>query len=149
MEVEQLGRTAISDFINLIEIFNDVFENVGQIPDSEYLSRLLSNPDFKVFVAKIEGKVVGGLTVYILPQYYGTKPAAYIYDVGVTPPFQGQGLGKALIAEVCQYCAANGFADAYVAAESDDIDAVSFYRKTMFSNELSAIHFTYTFADRG
>jgi aminoglycoside 3-N-acetyltransferase I len=147
MEIEQLDKTATSDFIDLIEIFNDVFENGGQIPDSEHLSKLLSNPDFKVFVAKVEGKVVGGLTVYILPQYYGTKPTAYVYDVGVTPQFQGQGLGKALIAEVCQYCAANGFVDAYVAAESDDTDAVNFYRKTKCSSELNAIQFTYTFAD--
>ena len=88
-------------------------------------------------------EVVGGLTIYVLHRYFGTKPIAYIYDVGVSPEFQGQGLGKALIAEVCNFCKKNDFDDAHVEAESDDIDAVSFYRKTKFSSEMTAIHFTY------
>jgi aminoglycoside 3-N-acetyltransferase I len=49
------------------------------------------------------------------------------------------------MAEVCKFCAQQGFEDAYVEAEADDIDAVGFYRKTKFSTELNATHFTYTF----
>jgi aminoglycoside 3-N-acetyltransferase I len=39
----------------------------------------------------------------------------------------------------------SGFEDAYVEAESNDIDAVNFYRKTKYSSEMNAIHFTYIF----
>jgi len=73
---------------------------------------------------------------------------AYLYDVGISPEFQGQGLGKALMAAVCQYCRENGFEDAYVEAESDDTAAVNFYRKTKSSREMNAIHFTYTFGNK-
>jgi GNAT superfamily N-acetyltransferase len=59
------------------------------------------------------------------------------------PAFQG--LGKHLIAEVCNYCRANGFGAAYVEAESDDKAAVEFYRKTKYSSLTKAIHFTYDF----
>lgn len=145
MEIKKLEKNETSEFRNLIEIFKDVFENDRHTPDNNYLSRLLSNADFRVFIVKVENKVVGGLTIYILHSYYSIKPIAYIYDVGITPRFQGQGLGKALIAEVCNFCKANGFEEAYVEAESNDIDAVNFYRKTKISNEMNATHFTYKF----
>lgn len=145
MEIKKLHQSEIADFTKLIEIFKEVFENDAEISNEHHLSKLLSNPDFMVFVVKIDHKVVGGLTVYILHRYYGTKPVAYIYDVGITPKFQGKGLGKALMAEVCNFCKSNNFEDAYVEAESEDIDAVNFYRKTKFTQEMNANHFIYSF----
>jgi aminoglycoside 3-N-acetyltransferase I len=149
MEIKKLDSNETSDFRRLIEIFNEVFENPDEIPSDGHLNTLLSNRDFMVFVVKVNNTVVGGLTIYVLHRYYGTKPMAYIYDVGMAPDFQGKGLGKALITEVCDFCRKNGFEDAYVEAESDDIDAVNFYRKTKFSLEMNAIHFTYSFNTEG
>jgi aminoglycoside 3-N-acetyltransferase I len=147
MEIKKLKSKSLSDFKALIEIFKKVFENNEPNANDEQLGKLLSNPNFFVFVVSINNIVVGGLTIYVLHKYYDTKPAAYIYDVGVSPDYQGQGLGKALIAEVCNFCKQNDFEDAYVEAESNDIDAVEFYRKTKFSTEMKAIHFTYKFSD--
>lgn len=143
MEIKKLNSGSLANFKSLIEIFKDVFENDEPIANDEQLGKLLTNPDFFVFVVLLNNEVVGGLTIYVLHRYYDTKPIAYIYDVGISPDFQGQGLGKALIAEVCNFCKQNGFEDAYVEAESDDIDVVNFYRKTKFSSEMNAIHFTY------
>ena len=145
MVIKKLDKTEIEEFVVLIEIYNDVFENNTPIPERSYLSALLSNTDFMVFVVKVQNKVVGGLTIFILHGYYSSKPIAYIYDVGISPGFQGRGLGKALIEKVCDFCRNNGFEEAYVEAESEDIDAIGFYRKTKFSNEMNATHFTYTF----
>jgi aminoglycoside 3-N-acetyltransferase I len=147
MQIKRLDKNEIEDFRDLIEIFKIVLENDIQIPNNQHLSKLLSMPDFMVFVVKINNKVVDGLTIYVLHQYYSEKSLAYIYDVGIAPDFQRKGLGKALIAEVCNFCKANGFDDAYVEAEDEDIEAVNFYRKTNFNSELIARHFTYTFTD--
>ena len=147
MEIKRLSPGETDDFKNLIDIFKTVFEVDTEIPNNQHLSTLLANPYFLVFVVKIDNKVVGGLTIYILHRYYSIKPIAYIYDVGIVPDHQGKGLGKALIAEVCNFCKANGFDEAYVEAEDDDIDAVHFYRKTKFSDEIVARHFTYSFTD--
>lgn len=143
MEIKKLSSDCLTEFKSLIEIFRVVFENDEPAASDELLEKLLSNSDFFVFVVLSNNEVVGGLTIYVLHRYFGTKPIAYIYDVGVSPEFQGQGLGKALIAEVCDFCKQNNFEDAYVEAECDDIDAVSFYRKTKFSSEMNAIHFNY------
>ncbi len=143
--VKKLNHDDVSDFRDLIDIFKDVFEIDQPVASNTHLSSLLSNRDFLAFVVKQNEIVLGGLTIYVLHSYYQTKPVAYIYDVGITPKFQGQGLGKLLIAEVCQYCKVSGFEDIYVETESDDIDAVSFYRKTKCSSEMNTVQFTYVF----
>lgn len=143
MEIKKLNSDSLVDFKSLIEIFKKVFENEEPIANDNQLVKLLSNPNFFVFVLMSNSIVIGGLTIYVLHRYYGTKPIAYIYDVGINPDYQRQGLGKVLIAEVCSFCKQNDFEYAYVEAESDDIDAVSFYRKTKYNSELNAIHFTY------
>jgi aminoglycoside 3-N-acetyltransferase I len=147
MEIAELNSNEVPDFRDLIGIFKEVFENEEPISDDGHLRTLLSHADFKVFVIRKNNKVVGGLTMYILHRYYAAKPVAYIYDVGVSPVFQGKGLGKALMEEVCRYCKDNGFEEAYVEAERDDLDAVNFYRRTKFTREMNAIHFTYTFEE--
>jgi len=146
MQIKKLEKSEISDFKALIEIFKEVFENDEKILESEQLGDLLSKPDFMVFVVTLDGNVIGGLTIYVLHRYYASKPLAYIYDVGISPMYQGKGFGKALMAEVCQFCKQNNFEDAYVEAESDDIDAVNFYRRTKFTTEMNATHFTYSFS---
>ncbi len=148
MEIKKLNSNSLIEFKSLIEIFKVVFENDEPIANDEQLRKLLLNPDFYVFVVMSNSTVLGGLTIYVLHRYYGTRPIAYIYDVGIGPDHQGKGYGKALITEVCSFCKLNDFEDAYLEAESDDIDAVSFYRKTKFSSELKVIHFTYALSDK-
>lgn len=145
MEIKKLEVNEVEDFRSLVEIFYDVFENDAEIPYNEHLLKVLSNPDFIAFVVKVEGKVIGGLSIRVLHQYYSIKPLAYIYDVGIAKAYQGKGYGKALMEEVCRYCKENGFEEAYVEAEADDTDAVNFYRKTNYSSEMNAIHFNYSF----
>jgi aminoglycoside 3-N-acetyltransferase I len=147
MEIKKLNENEVEAFINLVQIFKEVFEHKDELPPNNHLSKLLSNPDFLVFVVMLNNKVVGGLTVYVLHRYFGTKPEAYIYDVGISLPYQGQGIGKSLIEAVCKYCKENNFEDAYVEAESDDIDAIKFYSKTSYTSQLKALHFTYLFND--
>ena len=144
MEIHKLASQDLNDFIELIQVFALVFEMPDvEIPNQQYLERLLSNPDFLVFAAKMEGQVIGGLTVYVIHRYYSEKPTAYIYDVGVSPAYQRKGVGKMLMAHLVEYCNKRGFEDAYVEAESDDLDAVNFYKNTPYSNVLQATHFTY------
>ena len=145
MDIKKLKKDDIPNFIKLLEIFKEVFENNEAIAHSEQLEKLLSDPNFLVFVVTVNNEVIGGLTIYVLHRYYHSKSIAYIYDVGIQPNFQKKGYGKALMAEVCNFCRQNGFEDAYVEAESEDIDAVEFYRRTKFSSEMNATHFTYTF----
>lgn len=147
IDVKKLEPRDVNDFAELIKVFTVVFEMSDlTVPNNQYLSSLLNKPDFFVVIAKCDGKVIGGLTVYVLHKYYSPKPVAYLYDVGIISDYQRKGIGKKLIAYLIRYCKENGFEEAYVEAEMNDTQAVNFYRTTSVCSELQAIHFTYAFS---
>jgi len=146
IEIKKLSPYDIEDFVKLISVFESVFEWENfSFPPISHLQKVLNNPHFFVFVATSEQKVVGGLTAYVLEMYETEKPSAYIYDLAITTENQRKGIGKLLIAHVNAYCEKNGFGEVFVHAEMEDLEAVSFYKKTQPSNELNATHFTYSF----
>jgi aminoglycoside 3-N-acetyltransferase I len=146
IEIRKLNQTDIGDFTDLIKIFEDVFEWENFIiPKSKHLQRLLDDSNFLVFVGKVDTKVVGGLTAHTLHRYDTEKPSAYIYDLGVITDLQRKGIGKLLLKNLNNYCNKNGFNEVFVQAETDDIQAINFYKTTPISSELKATHFTYSF----
>jgi aminoglycoside 3-N-acetyltransferase I len=146
VEIIKLTPTNIDDFSDLIKVFANVFEwEDFVLPRRDHLQRLLGNPNFLVFVGKTDKQVVGGLTAHVLDRYDTEKPSAYIYDVAVITNLQRKGIGKLLIASLNDYCKQNGFDEVFVQAETDDVQAVNFYKSTPISSELNATHFTYSF----
>lgn len=135
-------------FSELIKVFEKVFEWENFSPPSiAHLHKLLSNESFLVLVAKIKDDVIGGLTAHVLDRYDSEKPSAYIYDIAVLTNLQRKGTGKLLIAALNEYCKKNGFSEVFVQAETDDHQAVNFYRTTPTTSELQATHFTYSFEE--
>ena len=143
ISIEKLQSTDIKKFTELIGLFENVFEMKNfQIPDEIYLQRLLENEAFFVFVALENNKVAGGLTSYILQQYYSKSPLVYIFDLAVKTEFQRQGIGKMLISANNNYCSIIG-AEA-VMVQADDVDdyAIKFYHSTG-GRAQKVIHFDY------
>jgi aminoglycoside 3-N-acetyltransferase I len=143
MEIIKLNSGQVKEFTALLQIFKEVFESEEILSDKDYLAGLLNKPDFLVFVAMENEKVIGGLTVYVLHSYQVARPMAYIYDVGVATAFQRQGIGKSLLAYVCNYCKDHAYEDVFVQAEAEDAQAVNFYRQTDFTDEMPSIQFVY------
>ncbi len=94
-------------------------------------------------VAIAENQILGGLTVYILDQYYSEQPLAYIYDLAIAKKFQRQGIGKKLITALREYCNENGFEEVFVQADKADDIAIDFYRSTKITAEEQVVHFYY------
>ena len=146
LEIKKLDAHNIDEFVNLIRVFEDVFEMKNfSMPDNEHLLNILTKKDFMAFVAIKENKIIGGLTAYTLDQYYSRKPLAYIYDLAVLTNYQRQGIGKQLIAEITKYCAVQGYEEVFVQADKVDDYAIEFYRKTPITAEEEVIHFYYKF----
>jgi aminoglycoside 3-N-acetyltransferase I len=143
-ELKILSHHDIDEFIELINVFAEVFEmeNFSKT-DKNYLQRILSKPDFLVLIVKSNNKVVGGLTVYLLDQYYSTKPLAYIYDLGILKEFQHQGIGKMLVGNLIHHCKEKGFEEVFVQTHKTDKHAAEFYRSTNATQEEEVIHFSY------
>ncbi|WP_199200237.1 GNAT family N-acetyltransferase [Adhaeribacter arboris] len=143
VEIKKLKSQDLNTFIELIRVFEDVFEMKNFIlPDSKHLQQLLAQDSFFVFVALVNDKVVGGLTTYTLQQYYSTLPVVYIYDLAVLTSYQRQDIGRMLIANLNQYCKEIGVQEVFVQADEIDDYALEFYRATGGTAE-KVVHFTY------
>jgi ribosomal protein S18 acetylase RimI-like enzyme len=143
LETKRLSQNELPLFLELIRLFEDVFEMKDfKMPDEKYLQKLLSSESFFVFVALQENKVVGGLTSYILHQYYSEAPLAYIYDLAVKKELQYKGIGKKLISANNEYCKILGVEAVMVEADEVDGHAIRFYRSTGATG-LKTVHFDY------
>ena len=145
LTIKKLGKEDLEIFQRTIVLFEKVFEMKDfQMPSSNHLSNLLGKEDFMVFAALQGNRVVGGLTAYVLHQYYAEKPLAYIFDLAVAADLQRKGIGKQLIEAFNSYCRKQGFEEVFVQADRDEEHAVNFYRSTSPTNEEDVIHFYYT-----
>jgi len=144
MEIKKLTPNDLTRFIELIKVFEVVFEMENfQMPPREHLAKLLAKPDFMVFVVIQDNVVIAGLTIYTLEQYYATKPLAYIYDLAVKTSLQRQGIGQRLIKAVNTHCKDLGYEEVFVQADKVDDYALDFYRKTKPTEEEDVSHFYY------
>lgn len=145
MEIEIVSKDNTNDFVQLIKVFEKVFEMQDVVlPDDQYLLSLLQKDNFLAVVAKENQKIVGGLTVYILEQYFTVRPLAYVFDLAVLHKYQRKGIGKKLMGFVTNYCRENGFEEVFVQADRVDGYVVDFYRKTLPTQEEDVLHFYYT-----
>ena len=139
----KLNISDVDKFIELIRLFEMVFEMEDlSIPDKKHLHNVLNKPDFIAFAALDKGEVIGGLTAYILKQYYASEPLAFIYDIAVKASYQRRGIGKALIKETAAYCRKNNIEQMFVLADEEDEQAIGFYRSTNAS-ESKVVNFDY------
>lgn len=149
LNIKILQKNDLELFMELIRLFEEVFEMKNfKTPNSKHLENLLQQESFNVFVALMNNKVTGGLTTYVLEQYYSEKPLAYIYDLAVSTNMQRKGIGKQLIRATKQYYRDKGFEEVFVQAEQDEEHVVNFYRLTNPTDEEKAIHFSYSFFEK-
>ena len=148
IKIEKLNHNDVHKFTELIGVFENVFEMKNlKMPDEIYFKKLLEKEEFFVFVALLEDKVVGGLTSYIMQQYYSEFPLVYIFDLAVRTELQRKGIGKMLIAANNSYCKSIGVEAVMVQADEVDDYAIKFYHSTGATAE-NVIHFEYLLHDK-
>ncbi len=143
-EIQILQPNNIEELNELISVFENVFEMKGfERPSQTHLQNLLNKENFFAVIAKTENKIIAGLTVYVLDQYYSEKPLAYIYDLAVLTEYQRKGIGKRLVEFTNDYCRQKGFEEVFVQADKVDDYAIDFYRLTKPTDEEQVVHFYY------
>ncbi|RPE09560.1 GNAT family N-acetyltransferase [Chitinophaga lutea] len=142
--IRKLLPADLAYFTELIRLFEDVFEMKDfHIPGNAHLQQLLDDEKFMAFAAFDEqGKVTGGLTAYVLVQYYSVKPLVYVFDLAVNTSLQRRGIGRKLIAAINEYCKAAGMEEVFIQADVVDEYAVEFYHATGGIAE-NVVHFYY------
>lgn len=130
IEIRKLTSKDISAFKTLLLLFNYTFEEERDLSAAEHLSALLNNRQFVVLAACSGEEILGGLTAYELPMYYGNKTEIFLYDMAIHPDHQRKGIGKQLLEFLKEYCAKNKISTFFVLAHEEDVHALEFYRAT-------------------
>ena len=131
IEIRKLGKDDVERFAAVVQLFAETFgmENFT-LPEQRHLAELINSDEFIALVAVEGQRIAGGLTAYVIRQYYSEKPLVYIYDLAVEPAYRRRGIATRLIAALKTWCAENGIEEAFVQATTDDEHAVAFYRST-------------------
>lgn len=135
----------ISDLKELLLVYEEVFEwKDFQMPEEDYLTKIIQDEHCIILTAKWDHQVIGGLTAYVLHGYHPPKPLLYIYDFGITTAFQNQGIGTKMMDFLKTYASTNGIKEIFVSTEQTDNDqALAFYRNSGASEEIRTVNFNY------
>ncbi len=125
----------------LISVFSFAFEAEYDVKD-DYLQNMLDNEAVVILGVMKEKKIVGGLVAFEMTPIHGSKEF-YIYDIAVHSEYQKQGLGKKLLEHIKEEAKNRGIKTIFVEAESEDKEAVAFYR-AIGGEEVGVNHFNFT-----
>lgn len=130
----------IAQLRELVTVFSLAFKSAYDTTDA-YLSAMLENTSCIILGALVEDRIVGGLVAFEMIPIHGTKEL-YIYDIAVHPEFQKQGVGAQLMKALKQEARTRGVGTVFVDAESEDEEAVAFYR-AIGGEEVAVNHFNF------
>ncbi|WP_194953779.1 AAC(3)-I family aminoglycoside N-acetyltransferase [Sphingopyxis solisilvae] len=98
-------------------------------PDDAWLARQLAKEAIILLVARINGRIVGGLTAYELPKFEAARSEIYLYDLAVAESVRRRGVATTLIAELQHIAVETGAWAVFVQADYGDDPAVALYTK--------------------
>lgn len=97
-------------------------------------SRIASYPNYKIYIAKVEGMVVGTFALLIMDNLgHLGAPSGIVEDVAVNPQMQGQGIGKAMMEFARLKCRELGCYKLTLSSSIQRKNAHEFYKSLGFS----------------
>lgn len=130
------------------DLFKGFLESLDSLRKTSELSpqkakqiykKIKSNPNHVIFVAVLDGKVVGSTTVIIESKFiHDGGHVGHIEDVVVAKEHQGKGIGEKLVCELLDYTKKN---NCYKTILDCKDDVKIFYEKIGFKREANCMRF--------
>lgn len=128
----------------LVEAFDRLIPQLtssSPAPGRELLSALVANADTVLFVARIDGRIIGSLTLALYRIPTGLK--AWIEDVVVDPAARGRGVGEMLSSAAIDEARARGAKDVSLTSRPSREAANRLYQRIGFvARETNVYRFT-------
>ncbi len=107
---------------------------VLSLPEAEQLfERIAAYPDYHLYVAVHEGRVVGTYALLIMDNLgHLGAPSGVIEDVAVDPAWQGRGVGKLMMCDALARCSEKGCYKAALSSNLTRERAHAFYESLDF-----------------
>lgn len=99
-------------------------------PDPDAVRSFLADRRNVLLFAFARRKAVGYLRATELRQLSTRHPQMFLYEITVEEAFRRQGVGKALVNTLLQYCRERGFEEVFVLTDPANVAAVALYRST-------------------
>jgi len=97
-----------------------------------YYKKLAEGSYGKCFIAYLDDEPVGYVALAIKKFGYRTGKYVEVENIGVSPKFRGQGIGKKLMEKAGEWAKGQRATKLYVSAYSQNTKAISFYKTNGF-----------------
>lgn len=115
-----------------------VAERLGRPVDEDAARAYLDEPANVVFVALDDTAAVGILRGTALRQLKSIRLQMFLYEIEVHPAHRRQGVGRALVNALKEYCRARPFDEIFVLTDPGNAPAVALYEATGATHETPA-----------
>ncbi len=136
MNIEVIIRKAtasdIENMVYLLELLFSIEEDFtfNETKHRRGLAMMLTDPNTRcVVVAEVDKSIVGMCSVQSVVSSVEGSRTAWVEDVVVQKPFQGQGIGKKLLGFVEKWCTEQGIERIQLLADKNNMPALEFYKK--------------------
>jgi len=128
IEINQLERAGLPDYKQLIDAC------FGDSQGLElYQEMFVDDKNYKIFIAIIDGRMVGGVTVVAVDLFtFSDRPFLMLFDVCVKNEFRKFGVGLALMNYVKEYGLKNNYKSINMTCLESAIPAHRLYEKAGF-----------------
>jgi ribosomal protein S18 acetylase RimI-like enzyme len=98
-----------------------------------------SNDDPAIFVAEIDGQVVGFVHVRSVEDYYRRRPHGHVADLVVAQTAEGMGIGKRLLEEAEMWARGQSFDWLSIAVFEENVRALALYEKIGYRKDITRL----------
>jgi len=109
MNIRIATEADLGDLVGLYQQFGPFEDDEPSVAVSRMLARTSLYPDFKVYVAEIDGKIAGTFALLIMDTLGNRcRPAGVVEDVVVSERARDQGIGRAMMEFALERCRERG-----------------------------------------
>ncbi len=133
LTVDNATKNDLPQILNLYATVLDKGETLSIEQAEELFEKMLAYPNYQIFIAKVDDQVVGTFALLIMDNlaHVGT-PSGVVEDVVVSEAFQGQGIGKEMMAFAMNRCRQFGCYKMVLSSNLKRIEAHQFYENLGF-----------------
>jgi ribosomal protein S18 acetylase RimI-like enzyme len=98
-----------------------------------------SSDDPAIFVAEIDGQVVGFVHVRSMEDYYRRRPHGHVADLVVAQTAEGMGIGKRLLEQAEMWARGQSFDWLSIAVFEENVRALALYEKVGYRKDITRL----------
>ncbi len=123
----------------MVKIHQSSVENFERIEiDENFILRLSNRPDFRFFIAEVNGRIAGFLGVL----FYENVGRAEIGPIAVDEKYRNYGIGSGLLNDCWDFLGTIGIRRVTTKVKFGNNEGINFFRKNGFSQEVVLRRYT-------